>query len=249
MTWGTRLESAIALGVGEDNQWTVKPFKDYVRIPDLKMGASFDFKIDKPAALLEIKNVDAMQFKEKWDIDEDGNIEAPLHIEMQLQYQMLVSGVSEAYIGALIGGNNVKLLKREIDNDITKSIQEKVFEFWESIRKGTPPPPDFTRDAAFVGKLYRSVKAGSVIESTSDDRINTLAHEYRLAQIAEKDAAQKKQAAKAEMLTLIGEANKVKGEGFSISAGMIPAKHYVVNTEPYRDFRVTFKKIKDVTDE
>ncbi len=247
MLWGTRLESAIAHGIGEDNKWTVLPFKDYMRLPDLNMGASFDFMIDDPQAILEIKNVDAMKFRENWDVDDDGNIEAPLHIEMQAQYQMLVAGVSEAYIGALIGGNQVKLLKREIDLDIHKSIQEKVFEFWESIRKGIAPSPDFNRDADFIKSLYKSVRAGSVIESTTDDRIDTLAHEYRQAAAAEKEAVTRKQAAKAELLTLIGEAEKVKGDNFSISAGLIAATRVeAFDKAAYRNFRVTFKKTKEV---
>lgn len=257
MKWGTRLESAIAEGVGQDNNWTVKPFKDYVRIPELQMGASFDYKIfeslamtaPKVLALLEVKNVDALQFKEKWEFGDDGELEAPLHIEMQVQYQMLVSDVAEAYIAALVGGNTVHLLKRQVDQDIAKSIQEKVFEFWASIRKGKAPDPDFNRDAKFISKLYQSVSKDSIIESTTDDRIHCLAEQYKVASDAEKAAKEQKQAAKAEMLTLIGEANKVKGDGFSISAGMIGAKDYHVNTEPYRDFRVFFKKQKGAINE
>lgn len=256
MTWGTRLQDAIAKGIIEDMGTQGRPMQEYIRIPDLKMGASFDWRIQRGPlgpdendsdkdALLEIKNVDALQFREKWDVDGD-NIEAPMHIEMQLQYQMMIAGVAEAYIGALIGGNQVKLIKREIDNDIAKSIQEKVFEFWESIRKGHPPAPDFRRDADFISKLYRSVKAGTVIESTTDDRLHILAEQYRDAQLAEKEAGERKAAAKAELLTFIGEAEKVKGEGFSISASMTaPTRVEAYDRAGFRNFRVTFKKTKE----
>lgn len=252
MRWGNRLESAIAEGVGVDNNWTVKPFKDYVRVPDLKMGASFDYKIldikemtaPTTLALLEVKNVDALQFKEKWEFGDDGELEAPLHIEMQVQYQMLVSDVAEAYIAALVGGNTVHLLKRQIDKDIAADIEIKVFEFWESIRNGKAPDPDFNRDSKFISKLYNTVQEGTILESVTDDRIHCLAEQYKAARDDEKAATERKQAAKAELLTLVGEANKVKGDGFSISAGIIGPKSVSYTTEPYRDFRLFFKKQK-----
>ena len=45
MVWGNRLESAIAMGIAEDFGLIVEPFKVYMRIPELRMGSSFDFKI------------------------------------------------------------------------------------------------------------------------------------------------------------------------------------------------------------
>lgn len=243
MRWGTRLESAIAHGIAEDNAWAILPFKDYMRIPELKMGSSFDFLIEDKPALLEIKNVDALQFKEKWEVDDD-NIEAPPHIELQAQYQMLVSNISELYIAALISGNQLKLIKREIDEDIQKSIQEKVFKFWESIRKGIAPSPDFTRDAKFISNIYKNVRAGSVIESITDDRLHTLAENYRLASEQEKAGKEAKEAAKAEILTLMEDAEKVRGETFSISAGIVKGGPVSYVRDDYRNFRVTFKKEK-----
>ena len=45
MKWGSRLEGAIAAGIAEDYGLIVEPFKVYMRIPELRMGSSFDFKI------------------------------------------------------------------------------------------------------------------------------------------------------------------------------------------------------------
>jgi putative phage-type endonuclease len=244
MKWGSRLESAIAHGIAEDNGWQIAPFKDYVRLPELKMGSSFDFLISPKEALLEIKNVDALQFKEKWEIDDD-NIEAPPHIEMQLQYQMLVSGVAEGYIAALIGGNQVKLIRREIDDDIAKAIQEKVFNFWESIRRGKAPDPDFKRDHEFITKLHRSSTAGKVLDADSDARILTIAQGYRYAAEQEAQAKEAKAACKAELLTIIGDAEKVLGDGFTISAGTVaPTRVEAYDRAGFRNFRVNFKKEK-----
>ena len=43
--WGTRLQDAIAVGVAEDEGWTVRRRNVYSRLPALRLGASFDFEI------------------------------------------------------------------------------------------------------------------------------------------------------------------------------------------------------------
>jgi len=245
MAWGSRLERAIAEGVAEDKGWDVKPKKHFILDDELLIGSSFDYEIVKPVnALLEIKNVDAIQFQNKWS-GEDESLEAPPHIEMQMQYQLLVSGVAEGYIAALIGGNQIKLIKREIDEDIAKAIKEKVFQFWESVRKNQAPNFDFKRDAKFITSLYKNVRAGSQIDSVSGDHISNLAEAYKAYSQQEKEAAAAKEGIKAELLTLIGDAEKVKGETFSISAGIVKGGPVSYVRSDYRNFKVNFKKTKE----
>ena len=64
MKWGSRLEPAIAEGIGIDNGWDVAPFKNYMTIPELRLGSSFDYVIGSNESLLEIKNVDNLIFKD-----------------------------------------------------------------------------------------------------------------------------------------------------------------------------------------
>ncbi len=244
MNWGSRLEQAIAEGVALDKGWEIQPKKHFILDDELKIGSSFDYEIVKPEqALLEIKNVDLMQFQ-KWS-GQDETLEAPAHIEMQLQYQMLVSGVAEGYIAALIGGNQIQLIKREIDEDIANAIKQKVFEFWESIKKNEAPRFDFKRDADFIATLYKNVRTGSEIKSVSGDRISQLAAAYKTFGDQEKAAKECKESAKAELLTLIGDAEKVKGDEFSISAGIVKGGPVSYTREDYRNFRVNFKKTKE----
>src|SRR3990172_11795006 len=63
MTWGLRLQNAIAKGIAEDQGWKVRRMNEYIRIPELRIGASFDFSIegkDIEPGILEIKNVDSL---------------------------------------------------------------------------------------------------------------------------------------------------------------------------------------------
>ena len=126
--WGDRLETAIAKGIAKDNKWNVIPKKEYMRREDIRAGSSFDYAIVDlikneegkmigwtETSLLEIKNVDSLIFKENWIIEDGELVEAPPHIELQLQHQLMVSGIDKGYIGALIGGNKIKVI--EIDRD------------------------------------------------------------------------------------------------------------------------------------
>lgn len=213
MKWGSRLEPAIALGIAEDYGWEdVKPMKDYWRIESLRLGSSFDFFIGDDG-ILEIKNVDSRVFYTQWDENE-----APAHIELQVQHQLLISGRKFAYIGALVGGNEICVIKRTASLPIQEQILKKVDEFWTSIKEGNEPPADFEKDAKFIQSLYQNVEDGKTIEP--NDRLKEIAQQYKEASDLEKAYYQKKQSLKAEALTIIGDAHKVKGDNFTISCGM-----------------------------
>lgn len=245
MKWGTRLQDAIASGIAEDNGWIVRPIKYYGRLEAERAGSSFDFEIEilstNQTGLLEIKNVDALQFKEKWIIEDGEVVEAPPHIELQVQHQLMVTGYEVAYIGALIGGNKVALLKRTPDKHIIEKIKEKIKKFWESIDNNRPPAPDFIKDAEFISKLYSYASPGSVMNGDDNDRLAVLVNDYKEISEQIKKLEESKGAAKAEMLMLIGDNEKVKADGYSISATVIGPKEISYTRSGYRDFRI-FKK-------
>ena len=250
MKWGSRLQAAIAHGVAEDRGWKIREVKEYIRRPESRVGSSFDFAVlgdstqPPDSALLEIKNVDSLAFKEGWLVNDDGSVEAPLHIELQVQHQMLVSGIGVAHIGALVGGNKVVLIERVASGKTQAAILQKAAAFWKSIDASTPPAPNFEKDAAFIAELYSFAQPGRVAMVQENDRIDQLAHEYFDAGTQERLAKGRKDAAKAEILTLINDAEKAIGNGFSISAGMVGPTRIEYDREGYRGFRITWKKEK-----
>lgn len=257
MKWGSRLEHAIAAGIAQDNDWAIREMKEYIRDPELRLAASFDYSIEAKVVgdgekvgfealpdgkpILEIKNVDSLAFKDGWLVDGD-DIEAPAHIELQVQNQLLVSRRSLAYIGALAGGNKVFLIARRPDEAVHAAIREKVAEFWRTIEANDPPAPNFERDAKFISKLMGYADPGKVLTEIPA-QMDILMTQYGEFSQREKDAEHGKDAIKAEVLMLIGDAEKVKGDGWSISAGMIgPTLIKAYERKGYRDFRVYKKK-------
>jgi len=233
MKWGSRLESVIAQGVSEDLGLESRPMKDFMYDEELRIGASFDY-FYSDHGILEIKNVDGLVYSNEWI---DG--EAPLHIELQVQTQLLVSERTHAIIAPLIGGNKVIPIERERDEAVMRAIKDKVKEFWE---RTSPPDPDFKKDAEFIISQYKHAEPNKVM--LANPEIDALADMYSKYAAIEKKAEEKKKAVKAKILMAIGDCEKVKGNGYSISAGLIGPSSYVVNKEGYRNFKVNRSKKK-----
>jgi len=259
MKWGKRMESTVAQGIAEDQGWAVRPFKDYMRIEGLRVGSSFDFRIvgtggffagsdnhpepDAGDAILEIKCVDFLQFRDGWTIDE-GFIEAPAHIELQAQHQMLVSGLKRAYIGVMVGGNDIRVIERAADPQVHAGILAAARDFWKSIDENNPPPPVMPDDAEAVIGMYQFAEPGKLLVAQDDAELLALVREYRQFKTAASDADEQAQVRKAEILQRIGDHEKVLLPGFNISAGMVGPATVSYERDGYRGFRVTVKKPK-----
>lgn len=247
MFWGRKLQDAIADGIAEQQGWVCEPMREYARIVDSRMGSSFDYRmIDESnrIGVFEIKNVDYLAFRDKWTINDDKSIEAPPHIEIQLQHQMHVAGYEWGAIGVLVGGNTPHVLVRERDEAVGRSIEKRISEFWASIEANREPAPIMPDDAQFMATLYGYAEPGKLMDARGDATIATLCAEYAAAGKREKQAKEDKDIAKAKLLSLIGDAEKVLVDGFSISAGLVGPCEVSYTRDGYRNFRVTTKKEK-----
>lgn len=255
MRWGTRLEAAIAHGIAEEQGWEIRPMKEYMRDPDARLGSSFDFVITNlgEPVHLEIKNVDYLAFRDGWIEHEDGSIEAPEHIEIQVQHQMAVSGFKRAFIGAFIGGNRGVVIERERDEDVIRAIRAKVAEFWRTVDAGEEPDPVMPEDAEAVIRMHQYAEPGKILDASGDEEIARLVTEYKAACVARDRADEDAKVLKAELLERIGDAEKVLLPGFTISASMIADTPPTLITaemvgtsyggrKGYRNLRVTQKK-------
>lgn len=255
--WGNRLESAIANGIAEDNGWIIRPAPEYVRDTELRMGSSFDFMVKKPregatsidvdwtySEILEIKNVDGLVFRDNWEDDEELGLQAPPHIELQVQQQMLLKGLSVTNIGVLVGGNKRVQIRREADPEIQNMIVQAVKDFWKSIEENQEPPADFEKDSDFIKDLFSVAEPGKLLDARDNEELSILAESYKSAQQSEKYFSEQKTAIKSQILMMIQDAEKVTGKGFSISAGMIGPAPISYMREAYRNFRINWSKAK-----
>lgn len=245
MRWGRRLEETIAHGIAKDNNFAVVPFKEFIKIPELKIGSSFDYKIlniDDSPSILEIKNLDSLRYRDTWKIETGEPVEAPPYIELQVQHQLLVSGFETAVIAVFVGGNQLHLVKRKKIPEIQEKIINHVKDFWRSIETNNPPPPVFPQDSKFISSLYSQTTKGKVIQS-DDQKLKELSLEYFELGKRMKKLQEEKNTAKAKMLTIIQDAYKVIGDGYNISTGNVQEKEISYIRKGYRTFRV-YKKLE-----
>ena len=111
--WGRRNEPLIAEGLAEDHKLTIRKYKDYVRIASLRIGSSFDYLVQRDGREVpfEIKSVKA-RFKKEW-FDEYGDVQCPLHIEFQLEWEMLVFGSDICALGVKFDSDDAHLVWRK----------------------------------------------------------------------------------------------------------------------------------------
>lgn len=235
--WGTRLEHSIAMGAAEDNGWVIEQATEYVRIPELRIGSSFDYRDQHRRFLVECKNVDGLAFREGWEETEYG-LEAPAHIELQCQHEMLVSGIHTLYIAALVGGNRLVILKRDYDPAVGDAIMAECAKFWSE----GEPSPDFVRDAELITRLHAYNAPGTVLEA--DDRIAALMAEERRQAAIEGEASKARTACKAELLTLIGNAGTVTSPTHTLSRWTVEESEVTYTRKRFDGFRITERRTK-----
>jgi predicted phage-related endonuclease len=206
--------------VAEDNNWTVQPLKVYMRDPALRIGSSFDFEITSllhGRCILEIKNVDSLQYHKKWRDDGAGGIEAPEHIELQIQHQMLVSGYMNCALVAMVGGNSPKVTFRKFDPAICAAITAKAAAFWKSIAADQPPSADYSRDADLIAQIYSQANEGEIYDANADEIVETLVRNYQEATASREHFDTMANKFKAQILERVTTAEKVVGSFGSIT--------------------------------
>jgi predicted phage-related endonuclease len=262
MTWGKRLQEAIAKGVSEDYGVKVRRVTGYAVNPNCNMGASFDYEIvglkdewdddndpmlrqmykDLGPGVLEIKNVDWLVFKNDWKL-EDGQIEAPPHIEIQVQHQLHCIERKWGVMGVLVGGNDAQLILRERDQEVGKAIETKVGEFWALIGRGEMPPVKLPEDVDIIRKIYLLAEPGKLLELHEDAELERWCQDYReVMQLRDANEASRKTIG-ARILQKIGNAEKVLCKGYSIQANTVgEALIEAYTRKSYRNLTVRVKK-------
>jgi len=246
ITWGQRLQDVIAAGIASDQGWTARRMDEYLRDPELRMGASYDFEVICPVrgkGVLEIKNVDSLIYKNEW-IGGD-TPEAPSHIEIQHQHQLELArhhGYTWGCIAALVGGNSTKLIFREYDPKVGAALRASIEKFWAM---SEAPEPDYREDAEFISLLYKYVEPGKVLDLSDSAKATKVAAALNTLSEIKNNAERGCEALKAELLMMIGDAEKVTLDGFNISAGFVGPASIAYERSGYRTFRLTEKKKKE----
>lgn len=130
------------------------------------LRASLDGHDDEQKAILEIKSpFSARKIESLWTADSP-----PIVYSYQIQYQMLVSGLSTAYLAIYDSKaleTQLKVFRIKEDIELQKKILEEVTHFWKSVQTNTPPEMDIQEhmvieDTMLLEKLQEYEKYNSL---------------------------------------------------------------------------------------
>lgn len=231
MTWGKRLEPAIAAGLAEDMRWKIESAaKDFYRHDSLPLGATLDFRVvdhEWGPGVVEIKNVDWLEWKEKWTPQR-----APDHIELQVQHQFICTGFTWGVIGCFIGGNELRIYERRPLSKIMAEIEQRSVDFWQSIVEQRAPDPYGTAaEFAVLKELYPREAPGRVIES-EDPRLAEAASMYMYSAEQESGGKRAKERYKVALLHALQDAVLLKLPDFWVKRKVNKAGAVSIEVKP-----------------
>jgi putative phage-type endonuclease len=172
MRMGRILEPVVAKLFTEETGMRVRNPKAVYAHPKNKLYvASPDRLIVGKHAVLECKTGGDRQ-KGQW---EDGKV--PLWYEVQVMWQLMVMGLEEAYIAALLGGQEFIYRHIKYDPEIADYILKIVDKFMAMVEDGTPPEP-VAQDTELIKAMHPRSEAISIV--LPDDTSKMLADMHLL---------------------------------------------------------------------
>lgn len=213
---GKRIEEFAAAEVAADQKWLARRNPHYIRMPDLRLGSSFDFHAECPKrgnGILEIKAVDFFIHKARWSEDE-----VPAHIEVQVRHQMMLADVTWACVAAFTSIYDYHPYFFARDLEFEKGLQEAAQKFWADVDAGNEPRPDFYRDAPVIAQLYKDA-GGELADKTGDKSFEGVAARFLRWKNEESAAKKGKEAAKAEMHRLLENSGGAYSDKYRVVAG------------------------------
>lgn len=217
---GFFLEPSIAAWANHKWGWDLIKSPGYTPHPRIAgMGASLDYVSASTGAPVDIKNIDGLIFRDPehgWFFDGEFIVDAPVHYVIQMQAQMACTGARDAWLVPMVAGNHLFRFHIERHDALIARLESEVERFWQSIRDGIPPDPDFSTDGGTIARLTTEAN-GTTLNLAGHPRAASLCSAYLSAHIDETEAKARKAKAAAELRTIIGPASKAVMPGFSVT--------------------------------
>lgn len=137
----------------------------------------------------------------------------PDYVHVQVQWQLLATGLKTAYVSALLGLEHRSFVV-EHDDSLASALVEVCEAFWKNhVVAQNPPPPDGSEDAwKLVKRAWPKPTKGGLL--WAPPAIEALAREAMKAGEMRKKLEALEQQKKQELCALIGEAEGYEGDGW-----------------------------------
>lgn len=221
--------------------WAIVPAGEYLRDPDLRLGASPDFFVEcdpRGLGVMQVKTVAPRTFKASW---QDGV--PPFWIQLQTLTEMMLAGATWGVVAAWIldpyAEPDVEFIEVPRHAGAEQKIRDAVALFWEDVAAGREPSPDYGRDADLIAALYPSEIPLKTVDLSGDNMLPMLLAERADIKTRMGLDAARVQEIDTEVRHKMGDAEAATCGGFSITLKTTQRKAYSVAATSYRALRVS----------
>ena len=159
-------------------------------------------------SVLEIKTANAFAAVQDW---QNG---LPIEYYCQVMHYMAVTGMNNAYVAVLLGGNNFVIQKIDRDEDMIQHIIQMEEHFWYEYMLKDTPPEATAKDNEVLGQLYLKSEEKAVEMPTTARDILT---DYEKACQDLAAAKEAKEQAEAKLKMMLADAEVGIIDGYKIS--------------------------------
>lgn len=224
--WGVRLEAAIIDAAKERYGYIDRPPADPPLSNGKGLGGHPDRRVicpDRGPGIIETKMVDWLARKQWGD-------EPPMQYLVQGNTYAGLDGVAWFDLLVLVGGNHMERFCYDFRPKLYAEAEKRVEQFWEDVRLDRAPKPDFTRDGDTIAELYADA-GDTLIDLRGDNLAMDAAQRWLEADRRTKEAANEREAAKAELLDKLGDNNTGLLDGIVVKATPVKATPDTLITE------------------
>lgn len=193
----------------EEHPWAIGNIDRAVINPEISGNVRFKDGALTTDQLLECKTASEYMSKLFGEQDTD---QIPDYYLTQCLWYLMITGCQVIHLAVLIGGNKFRMYRIERDEDLIKSIFNKVKAFWfNHVLADVPPAP-----TCFDDVLHRWSK--HVVGKQVEANLNQikLAEELLTVQQTKKDAEAREEAIKLEIATAMQDAEMMISRGSTI---------------------------------
>jgi len=238
---GRLFESAVAEAVREQRpEWQVVKASDYLRDPDVRVGATPDFYIHgdpRGLGVLQCKTCTAGVFAREWT---DGGV--PFVTTLQVVTEIMLSGAAFGAAAALkIDPFNVECAVVEVPKHepSEQRICAAVVKFWDDVANGREPGPDYGLDRDLIAQLRPHEAVGKTIQLAGDNELIAGLIERAELKDSIKRADTRCKFIEAMIMERMGDADTIVGlPDFRVTWKTTKSKGYTVEPREQRVLRI-----------
>jgi len=231
MEWGNRLEKVVADKFAENHAFDLIPGRQIAHPEHAFVGGTPDFiyvEADGSQGVLEVKTTNQYNAKD-WD-----NGDCPDEYLLQLQWYLMLTGLTYGYLAVLIGGQDYREVRIIADVKLHKNMLAIAQNFWHNYVETRTPPPCEMR-AETIALVYGKDDGSTKQLTRPASFIETLkAKEAEIKRIEAEVEAMKN-----EIKQALGESTfGLIDNRFLVEWKTVNRKGYEVKPTSYRQFRI-----------